>query len=89
MPGAIHVVTVFMPSQAEVVERGGSARLLFHVFSMAGWMLFGVMLRDMASSACAPHLSDICGLIVDSAPVTTAREPFCAQQTSNCHNKDI
>ena len=67
--------TVSVPLQAEVVERGGSARLLFHVFSMAGWMLFGVMLRDMAQSACAPHLSDICGLVVDSAPVTTVRIP--------------
>ena len=45
--------------------------MLFHTFSMAGWMLFGVMLRNMAQSSCAARLSDICGLVVDSAPQTT------------------
>lgn len=83
MPSAVPAVTILMPLQAEVVERGGSARLLFHVFSMAGWMLFGVMLRDMANSACAPHLSDICGLVVDSAPVTTARALKALSATNN------
>ncbi|KAK9826765.1 hypothetical protein WJX81_007288 [Elliptochloris bilobata] len=60
-------------TQAAVVQRGGNTRVLFHVFSMAGWSMFGAMLRDMAVSSHEPRLSDICGAVVDSAPQIAVR----------------
>lgn len=56
-----------------MTQHGGSPRILFHVFSMAGWSLFAVMLRDMAISGCAPRLRDVCGAVVDSAPQIAVR----------------
>lgn len=62
-------------AQAAVVEAGGSPRMLFHAFSMAGWGVFAAMLRDMAASGGAPRLRDICGAVVDSAPQIAVRAP--------------
>lgn len=62
-----------MTAQAAVAQHGGNPRILFHVFSMAGWGLFGAMLRDMAVSGAAPRLSDVCGAVVDSAPQIAVR----------------
>lgn len=64
-----------MTAQAAVVQHGGNPRILFHVFSMAGWGLFGAMLRDMAISGAAPRLSDVCGAVVDSAPQIAVHGP--------------
>ncbi|KAK9826764.1 hypothetical protein WJX81_007288 [Elliptochloris bilobata] len=54
--------------QAAVVQRGGSTRVLFHAFSMAGWTLYGALLRDMAAARCSPCIADVCGVVLDSTP---------------------
>ena len=80
-----------MTAQAAVVQHGGSLRILFHVFSMAGWGLFGAMLRDMAISGAAPRLSDVCGAVVDSAPQIAVHGPphiLCCLRRACCGGQE-
>lgn len=58
-----------------MVERGGSMRVLFHAFSMAGYGIFAAMLRDMAAPGCKPCVADVCGAVFDSAPQIAVPPP--------------
>ena len=64
-----------------MVQRGGSARIVFHAFSMVGWSLYSVLLRDLAAARGSPRMADVCGAVLDSAPETAVR---CAQQRCQC-----
>ena len=59
--------------QADVVQRGGSARIAFHAFSMVGWSLYSLLLQDLAAARGSPRMADVCGAVLDSAPETAVR----------------
>ena len=59
--------------QAAVVQRGGSARIAFHAFSMVGWSLYSLLLQDLAAARASPRMADVCGAVIDSAPDTAVR----------------
>lgn len=67
--------------QAAVVQRGGSARVTFHAFSMLGWSLYSLLLQDMAAARSSPRIADVCGVVLDSTPDTAVRgaQPRCLQ----------
>ena len=67
--------------QAAVVQRGGSARVIFHAFSMVGWSLYSLLLREMAAAQSSPRMADVCGVVLDSTPDTAVRG---AEQQCKC-----
>ena len=55
------------------MQRGGSARIVFHAFSMVGWSLYSLLLQDLAAARSSPAMADVCGAVLDSAPETAVR----------------
>ena len=55
------------------MQRGGSARIVFHAFSMVGWSLYSILLQGLAAARGSPAMADVCGVVLDSAPETAVR----------------
>lgn len=68
-----------LSAQAAVVQRSGSRRVLFHSFSMAGWVHYAALLRHMCAIGSTVRIEDVCGAIVDSAPQITVRSLLIAE----------